>query len=388
MNHANIRRMRTCTAALLASFSVILASCGAGAPSAGAGKDAAAETGGSGGASGSGTAGEASDVSTTGAAGSAVSDGAAGNDGATDAADASSASRSAGCGKTPATGDLASMLVAHTVTVAGLADVYEKGGMFAQTSGSFDFSNRPYAVRLPATYDPTKAYSITFEGSGCGFEASLFAATPMSNFVIDRTHAGIEVALSYVTSCFADGGPIIGNRTDSPEVPYFRSVLADVEARFCVDETRVFVAGESSGAWEAQLLGCAAADVVRGISTFGGGLRDGRPACKGPVAAFLVSSADNPSDPLGPLPADDPWRVANGSPGFLPERDEILQRNGCVGTSTAPWNADFPACLRFTGCPAAAPVVWCPLLGQSRETDLVDTAYAPGAMWPFLSTLL
>jgi hypothetical protein len=23
----------------------------------------------------------------------------------------------------------------------------------------------------------------------------------------------------------------------------------------------------------------------------------------------------------------------------------------------------------------------------SREIDLVDTAYAPGAMWPFLSTL-
>jgi hypothetical protein len=113
-----------------------------------------------------------------------------------------------------------------------------------------------------------------------------------------------------------------------------------------------------------------------------------RPACKGPVAAFLVASTNNANDPLGPLPADDPWHVANGSAGIMPERDELLQRNGCVGTNTVPWSASFPMCVRFKGCPASAPVVWCEILSQARSiSSSNDVTYAPGPMWQFLSTL-
>src|SRR5258708_4792344 len=75
----------------------------------------------------------------------------------------------------------------------------------------------------------------------------------------------IQVGLSYMTGCFNDGGPSIGNRTDTPEQPYFRAVVADLEAKFCVDRSKLFLTGFSSGGWEAYTLGCAAADLLRGI---------------------------------------------------------------------------------------------------------------------------
>jgi hypothetical protein len=242
---------------------------------------------------------------------------------------------------------------------------------------------------LPVGYDPTKQYAVTFAAGGCGSDAMTFARSPPPSLVVDTKRTHIEVSLSYIMGCFPDGGPVIGNRGDSPDVPYFRAVLADVESHFCVDRSRVFVvSGLGSGAWEAELLGCAAADVVRGITAFGGGLRVHRPACNGPMAAMLFANTNDTNNPLGPVAMDDPFFIRMGSTGFLPERDELLQRNGCVGSATAPWDATYPACVQFTGCPAAYPVVFCTLGGVSQNPYYYNgVQYVPGGMWSFLSAL-
>ena len=76
------------------------------------------------------------------------------------------------------------------------------------------------------------------------------------------------------------------------------------------------------------------------------------------------------------------------APEIVPERDEVLKRNGCVGTDTETWNAAFPMCMRFTGCPATAPVVWCPIAAQLQNLRSAGGVnYAPGPMLQFLSTL-
>src|SRR6185369_13711123 len=101
------------------------------------------------------------------------------------------------------------------------------------------------------------------------------------------------------------------------------------------------------GAWESYLLGCARAGVVRGIGTAEGGLRLTRPPCTdSPVAAMLVAGLQDTENPIGPL--DMP---KNDSYGSAPARDDILARNGCVGTATTPWDPQFPACVQYTGCP-------------------------------------
>ena len=43
----------------------------------------------------------------------------------------------------------------------------------------------------------------------------------------------------------------------------FYALLADIEAKYCIDKSKVYVGGYSSGGWETYTLGCAAADVIR-----------------------------------------------------------------------------------------------------------------------------
>ena len=361
-----------------------------------AARDAGSNVGGaSGDASGKGSGGGAgasppAGVGADGAAGAAGSDGGAGATSSAGLGDASvvGLTGSRGCGTTLAADDVIGQLVPRTVKMTGLADVYLPGGALAQVSGAFDLSHRPYAVRLPATYDPGSPVPVRFEAGGCGRTATDFVATPSSGFALDPQHKTpmIEVALSPVDTCFLDGGPNIDDRTDSPEVPYFRAVLADLETRYCVDQSRVFVAGTVSGGWEAELLGCAAADVVRATATYSGGLRAHRPPCTGPVAALLVGTTMDMEYPMGPLDPSDPAFVRNDSPGLVPMRDDVLARNGCLGSQSEPWNPALPDCVTFTDCPVAFPVVWC-ALPSYVGTPGRGGSYAPGAMLPFLNAL-
>jgi polyhydroxybutyrate depolymerase len=189
-----------------------------------------------------------------------------------------------------------------------------------------------------------------------------------------------------VVACFNDGGPSIGNRPDTPEEPYFRAVLADVEAHYCVDKARVFVSGYSSGGWEAYTLGCAAGDLIRGISADEGGLRDAHPTCKGPVAAMLVAGEADTMNPIGPLPM---ISGSLGSYGSAPGRDDLLKRNGCDlnATPLAYSNPMYSACKAYK-CPAAYPVVWCALPGVGHNSSTyMGVNDSPGDMWAFFSSL-
>jgi hypothetical protein len=64
-------------------------------------------------------------------------------------------------------------------------------------------------------------------------------------------------------------------------------------------------------------------------------------------------------------------------------------RNGCTGTATMPYeDAKYGACVKYTGCPAAYPVVWCALLGVGHNSSTyMNTNYSPGPMWDVLSKL-
>ena len=55
-------------------------------------------------------------------------------------------------------------------------------------------------------------------------------------------------------------------------------------------------------------------------------------------------------------------RKSLDSLGSAVARDEILMRNGCTGTATKTWSGSNQ-CQEYTGCPAAYPVIWCPING-------------------------
>jgi hypothetical protein len=302
---------------------------------------------------------------------------------------------SAGCNKLPPAMDSSSKYVLHEVHINGLDPVYLKNGAQYQSSGNYDFSFRPYGLRLPANYDPSKTYAVTFGGGGCGGNAQNFAGNPGGGLQIAGNGPTIQVGLQYIDGCFADGGPSIGNRTDTPEEPYFRAVFAEIAANYCVDLSQVFVSGYSSGAWEAYTLGCAASDIVRGISTDEGGLRTMHPTCKAPAAAVLVAGTADTENPIGPLDPNnqqDKGAIDRlGSLGSAPGRDEILKRNGCTGTDTMAYeDPKFGQCMRYTGCPAAYPVLWCALPGVGHNNSTYNGQNytdSNGVMWNVLGKL-
>jgi poly(3-hydroxybutyrate) depolymerase len=276
----------------------------------------------------------------------------------------------------------------------------------AQSSGSYNFVNRNYAVELPNNYQPGTSYPVLFTAGGCNNES-------VPSFDLGESGV-IKVSLIFVNTCFADGGtkcalsamndPLCVN---TPEIPYFSAVLDEIESKLCVDLGRVFIGGASSGAWEALTLGCVFADRIRGVSTQGGGLRNHLPACTGPLPALMVVSAADAANPIGPLVQDMPYPPAGltapqvdtliedlDSNGSAPERDALLQRNGCAGTITAPYDPKYPECVKYTGCPNAYPVVWCALPDAAHgANDYGGINYVPGdvsgdpLMWGFLEKL-
>jgi hypothetical protein len=110
-------------------------------------------------------------------------------------------------------------------------------------------------------------------------------------------------------------------------------------------------------------LTCSRADVVRGAGTVAGG-ESSRGMCGGPVAHLFVHDRND---------------LSNGIDGSERARDRLLMQNGC-DTSAEPVPEEPSPCVRYQGCTAGYPVVWCATSrkGHSRQDDL-----APAAFWNF-----
>ena len=368
---------------------------------------AAGQDGASGGAGGSAVAGSGV-AGATGAAGAAVQ-GAAGQGGAAGggaagasggasggAAGASGGPRgpSLGCGSPPATNDSSSKWIEHDITVSNVDPAFIAAHPPDPAGGASTWTRRNYFLKLPTGYDPTKPYLVSLGGTGCSGNDTVGngGGYYLDQYVTAAKSQVLDVSLSYVVytntskpSCFAD------DYVDSPEPQYLDAILADLESKYCVDRGKVFIHGHSSGAWEALTLGCARADVLRGVATqVGGGLRMHRPPCeKTPVATIYVEGLQDVDNPIGPLTPGSPTALDLDSLGSAPARDDLLARNGCVGNATKPWDAAYPACVQYTGCPAAAPVVWCAIDSDhdiGAHATLRDQ-YAYNAIWAFWTSL-
>ncbi len=329
---------------------------------------------------------------------------------------------SKGCGGPPPAGVNSNSLQIQKIAVASCTGTvgptcvspdFQTGGVAYQKSGAYDFNNRNFGVQLPAGYSNTKPYPVILEGGGC-------TGGPTNNgggYNAGEGGNAIRVGLSYVAQCFADGGVYagmpsgfgcapdeahVGICVNNPEVPYINAVLDFLEANLCVDLGKIFIGGYSSGAWEASTVSCALANRIRGMSTTFGGARIHRAACTGPTASLMLAGLSDSENPIGPLLMDMPLTAVGlsatqvnndiiflDSHGSAPMRDELLTRNGCTGTATSMYSAAYPQCMTYTGCPAAYPVVWCPLTGVSHGGGNVSSGgvmYAPAA-WDFLSKL-
>ena len=343
----------------------------AGAPPGGSTATAGASTAGAGGISGvAGSAGVGGTAGASGVAGSTATAGASGSAGSAGTGPVGTydvpRGNSMGCNKAIPGGDNPDDYTKHDVAVTGvdpqfITDHPSNPG----NNGGYTYSMRNYYVKLPADYNPSKPYAVTFGGGGCGNtggDSGKGGGKQASGI------QAIQVGLSYVYSggaCFED------SYANTPEVPYFDAVMADISAKYCVNLEKVFVGGYSSGAWESVTLGLARGGVIRGIATGAGGLRKDRPMPSGiPMAAILLTGQGDDTNPI------------DGPTGSALARDQILMTNKCVGTETMPFAADAD-CVQYKGCPQPFPVVWCTPGGGHTDGSAQHWA-AVGAFWDAL----
>ena len=333
---------------------------GAAGSSGTAGASASAGVGGSGPQGAAGTAGASAagaptaGAATAGASGSAGAAGATGNPGAMP---------SEGCG-TPAVQALMTY-VKTPITVTGVTDKQ---------------APRNYYLWLPEGYDPKRAYPLVFIGPGCGSDG-------MHGIQIQSATGkdAIIVGLDPSTAVDPGGRQCFDSQTfPDPEVPYFDQTLKAVESKLCVDKSKIFIEGFSSGSWLANLIGCVdAGTVIRGQGNASGCMQ-GIPAgtCTKPVAYF---EAHNDPDPN------------NSYQCGTQNRDEKIKRNGCT-TQTMPYTPvglKMPPgatidCVQYVGCMKGYPVIFCTTKGlnpQHNPQDDASTSLTTAAMWNFWTTL-
>jgi len=221
---------------------------------------------------------------------------------------------------------------------------------------------REYYVRLPAGYDPSRAYPTAILGAPCGGDGNnvipLYEASGPNAIIIGLSPSE-EVA---GRDCFMTESPT------SPEIDFFDAVLAATKQGYCVDESRVYVAGFSSGSWLSNLLGCARGDVIRAQGNAAGGPPP-LPECTGPIAAIMAHDVGDGSNTI------DLGRQT---------RDRLRELNGCT-EQTLPWDPEFPDCVAYQGCMPDSPLVWCETnngMGHSENVPISTDGF-----WKFWSAL-
>jgi poly(3-hydroxybutyrate) depolymerase len=308
---------------------------------------AAGARGGAGGNSGSGgTAG----AGHAGSGGNSASGGAAGqgSGGSTGAAGADGATPSAGCGKARAL----------------------QNGTITLTSGG---SSRTYILHAPSGYDSSHPYRLVFAYAWSGGSSTDVANSNYFRFSTMDSQGTIFVAPNA-----SDGA----GTWSSADVGFTDTILAQVEAALCIDETRVFATGFSFGGGMAIAIACTRADVFRAVAFFSGA--DLTNSCPTTLTKPIAYYASQASQDRGSLPLTSP---------IIGEvvQAKFAALNGCTAepaSTTYPASGQPHTCTHYQGCSAGHPTEYCVFNGP-HGWEPVDpgqtTSWDPPEAWKFIT---
>jgi hypothetical protein len=283
-----------------------------------------------------GTVGAGGTTGTAGAGGTG-----AGTAGTANTGGRSNTGMSAGCGRTEPLNEPPRTYVKHDMIV-DVADEYKT---------PVDYSTREYHTWLPNDYNPNQAYPLWFWGNGCGVQKGKPEGIPVANIPEVMTGA-ILVFMIQEDGCF-DAGK--GGKANTPDIPYFEKMLNEIEDNYCIDQSKVFAGGYSSGAWFAATLSCSHGDRLNAVGMAAGGQQDELPMCTGPAGLLLWAGNEAASG----NPIDTPPNVEWEGSGAV--RDRLIAANGCANTTTK-WDtatAAWSSCNLYDNC-GKNPVVFCP----------------------------
>ncbi len=144
---------------------------------------------------------------------------------------------------------------------------------------------------------------------------------------------------------------------------FIETLISDLEDRFCIDTSRVFIAGFSMGGMFTNSIACAHNDWFRGFAPVEG---MGPDSCDDADAQPAIIIHQGTTDDLVTPDAGEATR------------DFWIDQNGCTQTSASSFNG----CETYEGCTDGRPVVYC-VGGWNHTIDGIAT----GNIWSFFSGL-
>jgi polyhydroxybutyrate depolymerase len=246
----------------------------------------------------------------------------------------------------------------------GMAASQALNSWVEQPTLSVNAKNRQWWIWLPTNYNPSRAYPVVFTFHGCGGP---------TNFIPMQKVTGEDAIVVRGTGvdpmgCWTYSGT-------GEDVSFFDAMLADLEAKRCVDTSRVFLTGYSSGSWFTNTLECVRGDKLRATGTVSGGVAV-KGNCKGKYARIFVHDANDTTN----------YFIRNGDTtrdGNYVERARLLALNHCAADTPPVPEAPAP-CARYQSCDPGYPVLMCQTTGKGhdRQDTLATTAF-----WGLFSSL-
>jgi len=210
-----------------------------------------------------------------------------------------------------------------------------------------------YLLSVPKNYDKNRAYPLIFAFHGAGVPPSTFVT-----YFSLPTVVGSD-AIVVTPQCLGNASAWEEKR----DLPLFDALLERMKSQYCIDTTRIFAGGHSSGGFFTNMLGCRRGDVLRGIAALSAGPPSG--TCVGEVAVWISQGNADP--------------VVTPDAGGRKARDFWLGRNGC---SMGSMPVSPEPTVEYAGCNAGLPVRYCEYDGEHNLPP-----YAPKGIWDFFKSL-
>ncbi len=233
----------------------------------------------------------------------------------------------------------------------GTAATQALGSWVEQPTLQVNNKARQWWIWLPTGYDPMRAYPVVFTLHGCG---------GAGNYIPMQKQTGSDAIVVRGTGadngCWTYGG-------EGDDVKFFDAMLAALQTKTCMDNSRVFSMGYSSGGWMTNVLECTRGDKLRATGTLSGGVPGNVGMCKGKFARATVHDLNDPTNPFD-------------TQGASKELNRVLAQNHC-NTAMPPVMEEPAPCARYQGCDPGYPVIACRTSGEghNRQDDLAMDAF-------------
>lgn len=143
---------------------------------------------------------------------------------------------------------------------AGCAKTGVQTGKFSLTTTDGNNTTRTFLMQVPTVYYSTKAYSLNFVFHGAGGNSASSYSWGLQN-APGASQDGIFVFPDGIA--YLNYGIGWNDNNNGYDLPFFDNMVKNLEANYCVDDSRVFATGFSWGGDFVTALSCARGDVLR-----------------------------------------------------------------------------------------------------------------------------